>query len=122
MRASRLVYIIVGALITLALAVYMPIQIIEKVSAKQLDPIFGGIVLLVFILTGGATGFFTVVLPVLEGMGLEEVSEEKRAEVEYLEEKLKVYRARQRAMLEELDEIRDTLREIRDILRRGMEG
>ncbi len=122
MKMSRLLYIVVGALIALALAVYMPVQIIEKVSAKQLDPLFGGIVLLVFIIAGATTGFLTVVLPILEAMGFEGEEEGKRAEAEYLEERLRIYRARQRAMLEELDEIRDTLREIRDILRKGMEG
>jgi len=122
LKMSRLLYIVVGALIALALAVYMPVQIIEKVSAKQLDPLFGGIVLLVFIIAGATTGFLTVVLPILEAMGFEGEEEGKRAEAEYLEERLRIYRARQRAMLEELDEIRDTLREIRDILRKGMEG
>jgi len=37
-----------------------------------------------------------------------------------LEEKLSAYRARQRAMLEELDEVKRLLEEIRDLLKEGV--
>ncbi len=114
MKASSVVIGIIGIAAGLALMVYLPYQVIEKVSAKQLDPVFGAVVILLLLLAGGVLSFFTLVLPILEFMGEEEGGEEE------VEEKLTMYRARQRAMLEELDEIERTLEEIRDILKKGM--
>lgn len=70
--------------------------------------------------TGGIIGFFAVGLPIL-GIFEDYTSEDHyEKQAKYLEEKIRAYRARQRAMLEELDEIKKTLEEIRDILRKGL--
>jgi len=49
-------------------------------------------------------------------------SEKERIQLRLLSEKINAYRARQRAMLEELDEMVTILREIRDVLKMASEG
>lgn len=117
MKLDRSLALVIGAVVTLVLVIYVPLEIIDKVSAGAMDPLFGGIVIFFALVIGGVIGFFSVGLPILDIISEEDRHEE---EVERLEEKIRIYRARQRAMLEELDEIKKTLEEIRDILRKGL--
>ncbi|RLE59728.1 MAG: hypothetical protein DRJ35_05125 [Thermoprotei archaeon] len=120
MNLSKAFALIVGTVVTLVLVVYIPLQIIDRISAGTIDTLFGGIVIFLALVTGGIIGFFAVGLPIL-GI-FEENSDEEHYEekIKYLEERIRAYRARQRAMLEELDDIKKTLEEIRDILRKGL--
>jgi len=122
LKASGVLAMVLSLLLAALLGFYVPLKIVEGVSAKSLDPFFGGVVAVVSVIAGAALGFFalvfTVVLPFAES--------EERGETSYalrlreMEERLTVYRARQRAMLEELDAIKKELEEIRDILKEGM--
>jgi len=111
---GKLAYVIIGSVLALATMVLLPLRIVELVSAGKLDALFGGIVILLLLVGGSVVAFFTIILPTLETM------DESDAELLEVKERLRMYRARQRAMLEELDEIKQVLEELRDVLKKGM--
>ena len=125
MRAASLlgVLLALGALAVAALlAVYVPLKLLSMVSERKLDSLAAGIFAPLSIAAGSVIAFFAIgvgyklVAEELEG---ERVSEDAARRRE-LEERLTAYRARQRAMLEELDEVRKLLEEIRDLLKEGV--
>jgi len=107
------------------MVVYVPIRLFELSGTGGLNVIAAGVFSAISMIAGAVVAFFAVVIgvPLLTGVTR---SPEEKAELSLkrkeLEEKLTMYRARQRAMLEELDEIRRVLEEIRDILKEGVEG
>jgi len=125
LRAASLlgVLLALGALAVAALlAVYVPLKLLSMVSERKLDSLAAGIFAPLSIAAGSVIAFFAIgvgyklVAEELEG---ERVSEDAARRRE-LEERLTAYRARQRAMLEELDEVRKLLEEIRDLLKEGV--
>ena len=124
MRAASLlaVLMVLAALAVAALlAAYVPLKLLNMVGERRLDPLAAGIFAVASIAVGGAIAFFTVALGIplvaeeLVSKGVGEVARRRE-----LEEKLSAYRARQRAMLEELDEVKRLLEEIRDLLKEGV--
>ncbi|QOJ79514.1 hypothetical protein IG193_03375 [Infirmifilum lucidum] len=122
MKASSVLAPALSLLLVALLALYVPLKVIEGVSAKTLDPLFGGIIVVVSIVAGATLGFFALVFTVVVPLAESENHDKKvyALKIREVEEKLAIYRARQRAMLEELDEIKKQLEEIRDILKEGM--
>ena len=98
---------LVGGLAVLLMGFLLPYRLLEAVWARGANPWLNGPLSALSIIVAGVLGFFALVfmVPLLEA-----VREEGR-------ETYTAYRARQRAMLEELDEIVRVLEEIRDILR-----
>jgi hypothetical protein len=125
LRAASLlgVLLALGALAVAALlAVYVPLKLLSMVSERKLDSLAAGIFAPLSIAAGGVIAFFAIVIGyalVAEELEGERVSEDAARRRE-LEERLTAYRARQRAMLEELDEVRKLLEEIRDLLKEGV--
>jgi len=121
--ASLLAVLMVLAALAVAalLAAYVPLKLLNMVSERRLDLLAAGIFAVASIAVGGAIAFFTVALGIplvaeeLVSKGVGEVARRRE-----LEEKLSAYRARQRAMLEELDEVKRLLEEIRDLLKEGV--
>jgi hypothetical protein len=111
--------VIIGILISIFLLVVIPYNVIQAVSNKTLDTLFGAIILLISMGAGGTLAFFSIAFSFAEPLTTEDV-DRKRRELREMEEKMRIYRARQRAMLEELDEIKRLLEEIRDLLKEGM--
>lgn len=105
---------LLGVVASALLLVYVPLQLVQGVTSKSIDPVFATVGLIASLVVGGVIAFFSLVFA--ESFVGEEDSRERRE----LEKRLEVYRARQRAMLEELDEIKKLLEEIRDLLRGGM--
>ena len=106
---------IIGIILSMLLLVWIPYNVIQAVASKSLDPLFGGITIVLSIIAGGVLAFFSIVF----GFASPFVPQEDSYSRE-IKEKLRMYRARQRAMLEELDEIKKLLEEIRDLLKEGM--
>ena len=111
--------VFVGILISIFLLVVIPYNVIQAVSNKTLDTLFGGIIVLISIGAGGILAFFSIAFGFAEPLITEDMDIKSR-ELREMEEKMRIYRARQRAMLEELDEIKRLLEEIRDLLKEGM--
>jgi len=73
-------------------------------------------------IVSGILVFFAVAGAALTAIvGIDQMGSYTGLEEERWEELIRSYAARQRALLEELDEAVETLREIRDLLRRGVE-
>jgi hypothetical protein len=125
LRAANLlgVLLALGALAVAALlAAYVPLRLLSMVSERKLDLLVAGIFAFLSIVASGVIAFFAVGIGhalVAEGLAGERVSEAAARRRE-LEEKLTAYRARQRAMLEELDEVKKLLEEIRELLKEGV--
>jgi hypothetical protein len=123
LRASSLAGFILAALalITAALmGAYVPLKLVELVIEKKLDTLFAGILGLSSIAAGAFLAFFAITLGLLGALAPERfLPREVRSATG---EKLAAYRARQRAMLEELDEVKKLLEEIRDLLKEGVGG
>jgi len=114
MRFSAIA-IVGAAVVVFGLGVVVPVMLAKYTVEGGLSLWFSVPVAIVSILGAGLLGLLGLAIPVLE---LTE-REEQAVESEVYEEKLRAYRARQRAMLELLDEIETTLGEIKDILERG---
>lgn len=112
--------VVVGIIISLILLVWIPYNVIQAVSNKTLDTLFGTIIVLVSMGAGGTLAFFSIAFGFTEPFVSTGDVDRKRRELREMEEKMRIYRARQRAMLEELDEIKRLLEEIRDLLKEGM--
>ncbi len=119
MRPSSFVVVAIVLALAALLAVYVPLEILKGVSLKALDPLFGGVIAVVSIIAGAGLGFFalTFATPFIFGEGGDS---RLRLRLKEMEERLLAYRARQRAMLEELDGIKRELEEILKILKEGM--
>ncbi|MEZ0345169.1 MAG: hypothetical protein ABWK01_01280 [Infirmifilum sp.] len=122
MKASNLLVFILTLGLVVSLVFYVPMEIIKYVSSKALDPLFGGVIAVLSILAGATLGFFGFIFNVvIPSFASEEVVDRSlNVKLKEMEERMLIYRARQRAMLEELDEIKRQLEEIRNILREGM--
>jgi hypothetical protein len=112
--------VVVGIIVSLILLVWIPYNVIQAVSNNTLDTLFGAIIVLVSMGAGGTLAFFSIVFSFTEPFVSTGDVDRKRRELREMEEKMRIYRARQRAMLEELDEIKRLLEEIRDLLKEGM--
>jgi cell shape-determining protein MreC len=112
--------VLVGIIVSLILLVWIPYNVIQAVSNKTFDTLFGAIIVLVSMGAGGILAFFSIVFGFAEPFVSTGDVDRKRRELREMEEKMRIYRARQRAMLEELDEIKRLLEEIRDLLKEGM--
>jgi len=112
--------VLVGIIVSLILLVWIPYNVIQAVSNKTLDTLFGAIIVLVSMGAGGILAFFSIVFGFAKPFVSTGDVDRKRRELREMEEKMRIYRARQRAMLEELDEIKRLLEEIRDLLKEGM--
>ena len=123
MRASSLAGFILVALALVVAALmgaYVPLKLVELVSEKKLDALFAGILGLSSIAAGAVVAFFAITLGLTLAVAPERaLPREVRGTTG---EKLAAYRARQRAMLEELDEVKKLLEEIRDLLKEGVGG
>ena len=109
---------VIGALAVAALiGAHLPLRLLTMAAEGGLTPLVAGVFAFIGVAAGAFIAFFaiTIGVPLL----IELLSSEGRAA---REAKLTAYRARQRAMLEELDEVRRLLEEIRDLLKRGVEG
>ncbi|MCS7104167.1 MAG: hypothetical protein NZ954_01195 [Thermofilaceae archaeon] len=116
------VVILAAIMAAILMAVYVPVRLFELSGEGKLNVIAAGIFSALGIIAGASIAFFTVVvgIPILLGAWGTGERVEVPLKQKELEEKLVVYRARQRAMLEELDEVRKILEEIRDLLKEGM--
>ena len=112
--------VIIGILISIFLLVVIPYNVIQAVSNKTLDTLFGAIIVLISMGAGGTLAFFSLGVGFAEPFVSTGELDRKRRELREMEEKMRIYRARQRAMLEELDDIKRLLEEIRDLLKEGM--
>jgi len=112
--------VVVGIIVSIFLLIVIPYNVIQAISNKTLDTLFGAIIVLVSIGAGGALAFFSIAFGFAEPFVSTGDVDRKRRELREMEEKMRIYRARQRAMLEELDEIKRLLEEIRDLLKEGM--
>jgi len=112
--------VLLGIIIAAVLLVWIPYNVIQGVSSKTLDPLFGGVIAVLSMLAGGTIAFFSIVFGFAEPFTSLSELDSKRFKLKEMEERMRIYRARQRAMLEELDEIRRLLEEIRDLLKEGM--
>ncbi len=101
------------ALIIIAIGLGVPIATFYFMVEYHFNEIIAGIVC--FIAIGSA--FIIAVIGV--GEGIFTVMPDTSSKIE--REKLTMLRAHQRAMLEELDDIADILREIRDVLKEAQE-
>uniref|UniRef100_A0A7J3X5P8 Uncharacterized protein n=1 Tax=Thermofilum pendens TaxID=2269 RepID=A0A7J3X5P8_THEPE len=110
----RLALVVLALVVAALLGAYVPLRIAGMVSEGRLDPLLGGVLCFSGIAAGAVVAFFAVSL----GLALPAIPEEPREGGE----RLRAYRARQRAMLEELDEVKKLLEEIRDLLREGVGG
>lgn len=125
MRAVSLlgVLLILAALAVAALlAVYAPLKLLGLAGEQKLNSLTAGIFAFISIAAGAVIAFFAIAIGfplVLSDLLGGEAGVKLRRE---LEEKLTAYRARQRAMLEELDEVKKLLEEIRDLLKEGVGG
>ena len=122
MKASKFLgtAAIIGALAVAALmGVYMPLKLIEMLGEGKVNVVAAGVLIFLSILGGAVVAVFSVMIGV-PLLIIESESDEKRLAAEEMKEKLNAYRARQRAMLEELDEVKKLLEEIRNLLREGV--
>ena len=121
LKASNFVVLIIIFAVVQLLVFYVPIEVIKGVSSKALDPLFGGVIAVVSIIAGAALGFFGLIFNLVKPLfAAEETDQALSARLKEMNNRMLAYRARQRAMLEELDEIKKQLEEIRNILREGM--
>jgi Flp pilus assembly protein TadB len=114
LRAASLlgVLLALGALAVAALlAVYVPLKLLSIAGERKLDSLTAGFFAFMSIVAGGAIAHKAI------GVGYRLVTKELTSE---LDGKLTAYRARQRAMLEELDAVKRLLEEIRDLLKEGV--
>lgn len=118
MRVS--VYILGLVIIILALGMGLPYVALNYMVFHGLSP-WIGVPLAIFGILGAG-------LAIIIGLGMmgevqfSSWSEKDKIQLRLLSEKISAYRARQRAMLEELDEIVSILKEIRDVLKMASEG
>jgi len=107
---------LVIAAVALGLGVYTPLKVLEMASKGVIEGWLAAITVIVAVIAGGSVGFIGVILFfVLLGEYWPREPKVTRAT------SISAYRARQRAMLEELDEITAILKEIRDILKEAGE-
>jgi len=111
--------LIVGAIVVIAFGVVIPLFLAIYTMQGLLTTWFSVPVAIVSLIVAGVLGFLVVSAVFIVASEASEKNIEKYASEELFEEKLRAYRARQRAMLEELDEIKEVLDEIKEVLRRG---
>ena len=114
MRASA--YLACLVVMVVAMGFGVPYAAIHYMTFHGLSPWIGAPLAVLAMIGAGIVA--VVGLGVMEDLPLDLGSSERER---LLRERIEAYRARQRAMLEELDEIVSLLREIRDVLR-GVEA
>jgi len=105
-------YLAVVALTTVSIGFLVPLVLATHgLMSSWIGLIVGGLA----VVSAALLAFFGFVffIAIVEGSG----DLEESVKVKKLEDTLRLYRARQRAMLEEMDEIVELLREIRDLLK-----
>lgn len=117
LRAS--VYILGLVAIIVALGLGLPYVALNYMVFHGLSP-WIGVPLAIFGLLGAGLAI-VIGLGMIGGIQFSS-PENERIQLRVLSEKVNAYRARQRAMLEELDEIVSILKEIRDVLTMTSEG
>lgn len=113
MSALEILMAIIAVIGVAGLGIFVPYFITMQITAGVLNEIVGLIAIIASIIVAGILGFFGMVFFVAIG----ETSYKWRRPKEFIEDRINIYRARQRAMLEELDEITEILKEIRDVLK-----
>lgn len=112
---------IAGALIVAALmGAYVPLRLFKMVEEGELNALVASVFSAIGVIAGAAIAFFAVVVGIPILMSTAGEGAEMRLARRELEERVTAYRARQRAIVEELDEVKRLLEEIRDLLREGM--
>ncbi len=114
MGAARIAYIIGTTFSVIAIGFGVPYFSLRAVITHAIPEWMGLIIAVAAILSSAILG---IVCYATAATAFEELSSPQRERE--LEHKLKVYRARQRALLEEFDEIVSLLREMRDILKQA---
>lgn len=113
MSALEILMAIIAIIGVIGLGIFVPYFITMQITAGVLNEIIGLIAIIASVIVAGVLGFFGMIFFI----ALSESSYKWRKPKELIENRINVYRARQRAMLEELDEIADILKEIRDVLK-----
>jgi len=108
-RGTEILYLIMLGIIILAMGGWIPYVTVNAMLSKQISEIVGIIIILI---TVGAAFLISAV-----SVGLYSEIKESEDYTTEVREWITIYRARQRALLEELDEIVQLLREIRDVLK-----
>lgn len=119
MRGSSLVAglaIILALALSAGLLVYVPLKLSEDVR-KGGNAYIAGIIGFLSVIIGAVIAFISVAVGI---PSLVLLPKEVPTWARKREDWLTSYRARQRAMLEELDEVKKLLEEIRDILKEGI--
>ena len=124
MRAARAIgagVIAVALVVAVLTGVYVPLRLLEMLGEKAIDSVTAGVLSLVSIIAGAAVAVVAIVvgIPLVLAM-TEEYAPREEERGALSSEKLAAYRARQRAMLEELDEVKKLLEEVRDLLKEGV--
>lgn len=125
MRAVNLiasVLLLAALAVSSLLAVYVPLRLLGMASERRLDLLAAGVFAFISIAAGVVVAALAIIIgfPLALTLRGGEAVGESLARRRELEEKLAAYRARQRAMLEELDEIKRLLEEVRDLLKEGV--
>ena len=123
MRAARAIGagVIAAALVVAVLTgVYIPLRLLEMLGEKAIDSVTAGVLSLVSIIAGAAVAVVAIVVGIPLVLAMTEYAPRAVECGALTSEKLAAYRARQRAMLEELDEVKKLLEEVRDLLKEGV--
>ncbi|RLF24417.1 MAG: hypothetical protein DRN15_03260 [Thermoprotei archaeon] len=115
MRATRIAYLIVLMVSVVAIGLGVPYFSLRAMAEHVISEWMGLAIAIVALLVAGTLGFFGFVFFKGEPFAVAHASSRERE----LELKIKSYRARQRALLEEMDEVVKILRDIRDLLRQA---
>jgi len=123
LRAARAIGagVIAAALVVAVLTgVYIPLRLLEMLGEKAIDSVTAGVLSLVSIIAGAAVAVVAIVVGIPLVLAMTEYAPREEERGALSSEKLAAYRARQRAMLEELDEVKKLLEEVRDLLKEGV--
>jgi len=117
-RASAIAYMLVVGVVGFSMGFLLPYYLVVHGHTASV----GGLLLAILSVVAAAGTVFLCLVVAEDWLFTEEPSLKDVAEVRRMQEALRAYRARQRAMLEDLDEIVRLLREIRDVLRSAGEA
>jgi len=117
-RASAVAYMLVVGVVGFSMGFLLPYYLVIHGHAASV----GGLLLAIIAVVAAAGTVFLCLVVAEEWLFTETPSLKEVAEVRKMQEALSAYRARQRAMLEDLDEIVELLREIRDVLKSAGEA
>ncbi|RLE68794.1 MAG: hypothetical protein DRJ43_04945 [Thermoprotei archaeon] len=118
LRASAALYLAVVGAVGVSTGFLLPYYLVVHGYASSV----GGLLLAIIAVISAAATVFLCLVVAEDRLFMETPSLKELAEVKSMHESLRVYRARQRALLEDLDEIVELLREIRDVLKSAGEA